>query len=195
MTLETEEAARAGLYGLLGTLLYAPPSQALLNDIAIATAADEGGVLHDDWLALAAACAQAKEDAVREEYEALFVGIGKPELMLYGSYHLSGFLMEKPLAALRDDLEQLGLRRDESMAESEDHIAALCDVMRYLISAADQFEDTITVQKQFFTSHIQPWAPVLCEAILAHPQTRFYAPVAQLARSFFAVEMQAFDMC
>lgn len=195
MTLASEEAARAGLYGLLGTLFYAPPSQALLDDIAIATADEEGGVLRDDWLALAAACAQAREDAVREEYETLFIGIGKPELMLYGSYHLSGFLMEKPLAALRDDLAQLGLQRDESMAESEDHIAALCDVMRYLISAGEQFEDTISIQKQFFASHIQPWASMLCEAILAHPQTRFYAPVAQLAKSFFAVEMQAFDMC
>lgn len=193
--MEIEEAARAGLYGLLATLLYAPPAQALLNDIAAATADEEGGVLHADWLALSAACATADEETVRDEYETLFIGVGKPEVILYGSYHLSGFLMEKPLAALRDDLQQLGLQRDDSVTESEDHIAALCDVMRYLITAEDQGDDTIAIQKQFFSRHIQPWAGIMCETLLAHPKTRFYAPVAQLARSFFAVEQQAFDMC
>ena len=188
-----EESARAELYGLLATLLYAPPSQALLD--AIGSAPTEGqGVLELAWNGLASACRQAQADAIRAEYEQLFIGVGKPEVMLYGSYYLSGFLMEKPLAALRTDLARLGLERAEAVAESEDHIASLCEVMRTLIAAEDVAQADVAVQKTFFSVHMQGWVIDACTAIDAHPQAAFYKPVARLARSFFEVEMQAFDM-
>lgn len=188
-----EEAARAGLYGLLATLFYAPPAQDLMDEIAAAR--DEGeGILHQAWLQLADVCAQADAGRVREEYDSLFIGTGKPELMLYGSYYLSGFLMEKPLAALRSDLANLGLERDASMPESEDHIAALCEVMRYLISSGDPFHASITTQKGFFSAHMQPWVGTMCDQVMQHPQADFYSSVAALAKAFFDVEMQAFDM-
>ncbi|MES2537635.1 MAG: molecular chaperone TorD family protein [Pseudomonadota bacterium] len=188
-----EETARADLYGLLATLLCAPPSQALLDTIA--SAQDQGsGVLERAWADLVKACRGANQETVREEYEQLFIGVGKPEVMLYGSYYLSGFLMEKPLAALRTDLARLGLQRADAVVESEDHIAALCEVMRYLIASDDVLHANLATQKKFFGDHMQAWVANLCDALEAHPQVNFYLPVARLARSFFEVEMQAFDM-
>jgi TorA maturation chaperone TorD len=190
-----EESARGDLYGLLAMLFYAPPSQALLDTIARAPVDGYGeGVLQDAWRALAGPCRQTDAEAAREEYEALFIGIGKPELMLYGSYYLSGFMMEKPLAALRADLAQLGLQRQPGVPESEDHIAALCEVMRFLIASDHPLHATIAQQKQFFATHIQAWVGDLCDAIMQNRGARFYGPVAQLAKRFFEVEMQAFDM-
>ena len=188
-----EEAARADLYGLLASLFYAPPSQQLLDSIGAATP-EGNGVLEQSWADLAAACRHAQAEPVRDEYEALFIGVGKPELMLYGSYYLSGFLMEKPLAALRTDLARLGLQRDERIPESEDHIAALCEVMRHLIASDHPLDSDIAAQKNFFATHLQPWVLQMCGAVADHPGAHFYAPVARFAKSFFEVEMQAFDM-
>lgn len=188
-----EETARADLYGLLASLFYAPPSKETLA--AIAAAPDDGdSILQQAWRQLAAACRTADAQQVREEYDALFIGVGKPEVMLYGSYYLSGFLMEKPLAALRDDLASLGLQRNEGMPESEDHIAALCEVMRYLIASDDPVHASIATQKRFFSTHMQPWVDTMCDQVLQHPQARFYSAVAYVAKAFFEVEMQAFDM-
>jgi TorA maturation chaperone TorD len=188
-----EETARADLYGLLATLFYGPPTQALLDTIAAAPAQGDS-VLERAWADLSAACKTTRAESAREEYELLFIGVGKPEVMLYGSFYLSGFLMEKPLAALRTDLAKLGLQRADSMMESEDHIAALCEVMRYLIASDDAVHANMATQKQFFADHMQAWMMDMCAAIAAHPKARFYSTVANLARSFFEVEMQAFDM-
>jgi TorA maturation chaperone TorD len=188
-----EETARADLYGLLATLFYGPPTQALLNTIASAPAQGDG-VLERAWADLSAACKTTQSESAREEYELLFIGVGRPEVMLYGSFYLSGFLMEKPLAALRTDLAKLGLQRADSMTESEDHIAALCEVMRYLIASDDAIHANMATQKQFFADHMQPWTMDMCAAIAAHPRAAFYSTVGNLARSFFEVEMQAFDM-
>jgi len=188
-----EETARADLYGLLATLYAAPPSQDLIDTIASARSEGEG-VLEQAWASLVTACREADAEAVRDEYESLFIGVGKPEVMLYGSYYLSGFLMEKPLAALRTDLAQLGLERDASVTESEDHIAMLCEVMRYLIASDEIAPAGIAEQKRFFATHMQPWVIQMCEATAAHPESRFYRVVTGLARTFFEVEMQAFDM-
>jgi TorA maturation chaperone TorD len=188
-----EETARADLYGLLASLFYAPPPQQLLDTIGSAAAGGDS-ILEQAWAELSGTCKLAQAEAVKEEYEALFIGVGKPEVMLYGSFYLSGFLMEKPLAALRADLAGLGLQRDESIPESEDHVAALCEVMRYLIASDDPLHANIAAQKKFFATHMQPWVLQMCDAIIEHPGARFYASLARLAKCFFEVEMQAFDM-
>jgi TorA maturation chaperone TorD len=188
-----EETARADLYGLLATLFHAPASQALLDTIASAQSQGDGTLEHA-WAELVTACKNSRAETVRQEYDDLFIGVGKPEILLYGSYYLSGFLMEKPLAELRDDLAKLGLERDEQVVESEDHVATLCEVMRYLIASDDAVHATLDTQKQFFATHMQPWVLDMCAAITAHPQARFHASVANLAKCFFEVEMQAFDM-
>jgi TorA maturation chaperone TorD len=188
-----EETARADLYGLLASLYYAPPSEAMLD--ALVSSRNQGeGVLGGVWTALVEAATEVNAEQVREEYEKLFVGVGKPEVMLYGSYYLSGFLMEKPLAALRTDLANMGLQRVPSVNESEDHIASLCEVMRYLIASNDILQANIPAQKKFFGTHMQAWVLNLCDAIKAHPAAQFYASLADVSKVFFEVEMQAFDM-
>jgi TorA maturation chaperone TorD len=188
-----EETARADLYGLLATLFYAPPPQSLLDTIA--SARSEGdGLLEQAWAGLVAACKGAREEEVRVEYDHLFIGVGKPEVLLFGSYYIAGFLMEKPLVELRDDLARLGLARSETMAESEDHMAALCEVMRYLIASDDVVNANLANQQAFFSAHMQPWVVKFCDVLAANGSAKFYQPVAQLAKAFFEVEMQAFDM-
>jgi TorA maturation chaperone TorD len=120
--------------------------------------------------------------------------VGKPELYLFGSHYLSGFLNEKPLARLRTDLAALGLERDETLPETEDHIACLCEVMRYLIAAEDVAVANLTKQGEFFATHIQPWAPRMCEAIAAHPKANFHAALARFTQAFVSVEAQGFDL-
>ena len=132
--------------------------------------------------------------AAADEYDALFGGVGKPEIYLFGSWYLSGFLNEKPLAALRGDLAERGLSRDESMTETEDHFACVCEVMRYLIAGDDVEVANLTQQQKFFSAHVQSWAPALCEAIAAHPKARFYAALAGFTAAFISVETQGFDL-
>lgn len=191
-----EELARAELYGLLARLWLAPPDEALLAQfrVAVTEAPEPGGHLQVPWHDLVAALRASSEAAAAQEFEALFGGVGKPEVFLYGSYHLSGFLNEKPLAALRSDLAQLGLARDERRGETEDHIAYGCEVMRYLIAGDDPAHCHLQSQRRFFRAHLQPWAARLCDAVQAQPGAAVWHAVAGLTRAFMEVEAQAFDM-
>ena len=191
-----EETARAELYGVLSQLYYAPPSPELLSAlrVAVTEAPMEGGFLQEPWQQLVAA-ARAQDDAViAAEYDRLFGGVGKPEVFVYASHYLAGFLNEKPLARLRTSLDRLGLARGDTMPETEDHVAYLCEVMRYLIAGDDMAVCNLTAQRDFFAEHIQPWLPAMCNALEQHPAASFYAAVARLTRAFVAVEAQGFDM-
>lgn len=192
-TLPPEEVARANLYALLARLFYAPPDAALLEAIAGAEApeddADEG--IGEAWQALAAAAAAADAETVREEYETAFIGTGKAPVTLYTSAYTIRYSNEVPLAELRGELVALGLSRKSDAFEPEDHIAALCDVMRHLV--AEQKRDLRT-QKRFFDRWIAPAAEPLCAAIDASPLTVFYKSVGRFARTFFSIEHSAFEM-
>lgn len=191
-----EETARSELYGLLALVFYAPPTSELIADLrAAATDAPAAGAfLEEPWRALVGAARELTDEAIRAEFNTLFGGMGKPEVYLYGSHFLSGFLNEKPLAKLRTDLASLGLGRDDAMSETEDHVAYLCEVMRYLIASDDVAVANLTRQREFFATHLQPWVNTLCDDLEAHPRARFYAAVAGLTRAFMAVEAQGFDM-
>lgn len=191
-----EETARAELYGLLAVLYYAPPEKALLAQLRVAAteAPSAGGFLEEPWRDLVAAARDLEDEAIRREYDALFGGVGKPEIYLFGSHYLSGYLNEKPLAQLRTVLTDLGLQRDETMPETEDHFAYLCEVMRYLIAGDDVAVANLTRQRGFFGDHLQPWSMQMCDAISQHPKARFYAALAEFTRAFLSVEAQGFDM-
>lgn len=191
-----EETARAELYGLLAVLYYAPPTPELLSQLRVAAteAPAAGGFLEEPWRSLVGVARELSDEAVRREYDALFGGVGKPEIYLFGSHYLSGFLNEKPLAKLRTALAGLGLQRDETMPETEDHFACLCEVMRYLIAGDDVAVANLTRQREFFGEHVQPWAAQMCDAIGQHPKARFYAALAEFTRAFLGVEAQGFDM-
>ncbi len=191
-----EETARAEVYGVLAALFYAPPSAELMAQlrVAVTEAPAAGGFLEEPWRQLVGAARELSDAQVADEYDALFGGVGKPDVMLFGSYYLSGFLNEKPLAQLRGDLAALGLSREEGVNETEDHFACVCEVMRYLIAGDDVEVANLTQQQKFFSTHLQPWGMSLCDAIEQHPQARFYAALAGFVRAFLSVEAQGFDM-
>ena len=193
---DSEELARAEVYGLLAQLFYAAPNKNLYEQLQVAptVAPSPGAFLESSWSEFVAATRRLSSEQVADEYDALFMGIGKPEIFLYGSHHLAGALNEKPLVALRDSLRQLGLERAETMAETEDHIACLCEVMRYLIAGDDVGVSNLAVQQRFFNGHMRAWASGLFEQIAAHPGADFYRALSLFARDFFAVESQAFDL-
>ncbi|TFZ01519.1 TorD/DmsD family molecular chaperone [Ramlibacter rhizophilus] len=191
-----EETARAEVYGVLAQLWYAPITPELLEALRVAPtdAPTQGGFLEEPWRELVGISRAMSRDEVAAEYDALFGGVGKPEVYLFGSHYLSGFLNEKPLAKLREDLAALSLTRGDAMSETEDHFAYLCEVMRYLIAGDDVAVANLTKQREFFTEHLQPWATGMCEAVSAHPRARFYAVLADFTRAFLNVEQQGFDM-
>lgn len=191
-----EETARAELYGLLAQLYYSAPPAELLAPlrVAVTEAPSAGGLLEEPWQQLVGAARAQGDAAIAAEFERLFGGVGKPEVFLYASHHLSGFLNEKPLARLRSDLDALGLARSEAMPETEDHIAYLCEAMRYLIAGDDMAVCNLATQRDFFAAHLQPWVPALCDGLEAHPAAVFYGALARFTRAFVAVEAQGFDM-
>jgi len=191
-----EETARAELYGLLAQLYYAPPEPALLAAlrVAVTEAPASGAFLQEPWQRLVAVAREMADGAVADEYDALFGGVGKPEVYLYGSHYLSGFLNEKSLVRLRTDLQGLGLAAPEGMPDTEDHIAYLCEVMRYLIAGDDGGVCHLQAQRSFFIAHLQPWGLQMCDALQPQPRAHFYAALAQFTRAFMEVEAQGFDM-
>ena len=191
-----EETARAEIYGLLAALYYAAPAPPLWDNLraAVTEAPAAGALLEASWSEVVAAARTMSVEEVADEYDALFGGVGKPAVYLFGSHYLSGFLNEKPLAALRGDLAALGLDRGDEMSETEDHYAYVCEVMRYLIAGEDVAVANLTRQREFFTRHLQPWALLMCEAISAQPKARFYKSLADFTQTFTSVESQGFDM-
>ena len=185
-----EEQARANFYALLSRLFYAPPDAALLAALAQADELEgEDDALADAWARLCRATAVTDAEAVRDEFDSVFIGTGKAAVTLYTSAYSIKYSNEAPLAALRGELAELGLRGER--AEPEDHIAALCDVMRYLIAEG---EGGLDQQKRFFARWIEPSAQPLCAAIERNDQTSFYKHVARLAKTFFSLEHSAFEM-
>jgi TorA maturation chaperone TorD len=193
---DPEDTARADLYGLLATLFYQAPDATLLHHIAAnrASGADADTVLGRAWNTLCDAASITIAVEAADEYAQLFVGVGKQEIFLYGSFYQAGFLNERPLVALRDDLARYGLTRHDNVSETEDHVAALCEVMRYLVAGDDLAVSNLGEQQRFFARHLQPWVDRLCDALENHPQARFYRSAAGLLRAFCSVEAVALEM-
>jgi TorA maturation chaperone TorD len=188
-----EEQSRADFYALLASLFYRAPDDALLQAIVVASPPE--GSLAESWAALAAASAVVTHDAVSDEHENLFIGVGRPPVMLYGSFYMAGFMMEKPLAELRETLAQLGFARSDAVHEPEDHLAAVCDVMRALIVGdVDEKPASIEVQRAFFSRHMQPWVRKACSEVSAYDSANYYKRVAAFADAFFALETSAFEL-
>jgi TorA maturation chaperone TorD len=194
--IDEEEVARAETYGLLSRLFYAPMDAALHGQLLAipATAGLDAGPLEAAWAALVDEARGATVSAVAAEYDALFGGVGRPEVLLYASHYLSGFLNDKPLALLRRDLAAWGLERQAGMPESEDHLSYLCQVMRWLIVADAGRPADLATQQRFFSRHLHSWIPGLCDALDSHDAARFYALAGRVLRVFVEVEAEAFGM-
>jgi TorA maturation chaperone TorD len=199
--LPPHEQSRADIYALLARLLLAPPDDGLLQDLAgapgLGGATGQGAgaaPLARSWDALRAA-ARGEGAAIRAAFDALFVSAGQPLLNPYASLYLAGHLMETPLAALRADLARLGLRRREGVGEPEDHLGALCEVMRLLITGAPGLpQRTPAQQKPFFETHVEPWAGACLDDVAAADGQGFYAALASFMRAFLELEARAFEL-
>lgn len=201
LPLPQEEQARADFYSLIACLLLAPPDIALLQDLAAAGPLSEEDLgldrpLHLAWEALAAAAGCAIGDGVvQDEYDALFVGVGTPQINPYASLYIAGFMMEKPLMILRDDLASLGLARAPGSGELEDHLGALCETMRLIITGeAGSGRQPLVRQKAFFKRHIASWYERCLNDIRKSGDARFYLAVVDFIDAFFSIELQAFDI-
>lgn len=182
------DAARAQEYALLATLLSAPPSRRLLDQLSALTAnATPLGRAH---AALADAAAHAVPAKVEREYFDLFVGLGRGELLPYASYYLTGFLNERPLSRLRADMNALGIERVANNSEPEDHAAILCEIMSGLADGC--LDASLDAQRAFFEKHVSPWMGRLFADIESSDNARFYRAVGALGRAFIEIETEAF---
>jgi TorA maturation chaperone TorD len=197
VVISPEDEARAAFYGLIGHIFHAPPSSDILDAIAnqdpVSNQTDTP--LRRAWGELQKTARNAKASQVRQEYDDLFIGVGKAEIMLYGSYYVSGFLMEKPLAKLREHLNELGFARRQAVGEPEDHISALCEVMRVLILGTENLPAApVETQKDFFHRHLAPWVPRLTTALAQNKISEFYSRAGQFTQEFFQIENESFEI-
>jgi TorA maturation chaperone TorD len=184
------DSARAQEYALLSALLARAPDAGLLARLSgLRGDATPLGLAH---VALAEAASAATPDTVEREFFDLFIGIGRGELMPYGSYYLTGFLHERPLARLREDLGQLGIERVEGNAEPEDHAATLCEIMSGL--AGGRFGAPAGAEQEIFDRHLAPWMGRFFSDLERADAARFYKPLGSIGRLFMDIETEAFAL-
>lgn len=186
------DRARADLYNFLGALLAGPPDEMLLAQTAGLTGDDTD--LGQAIGTLAKLARVTKPKAAESEFNKLFIGLGRGELLPFASYYLTGFLNEKPLALLRQDMLAKGMQRSETVFEPEDSIASLMEMMAAMIVGRFGTPADITAQKQFFNKHIGPWAEHFFTDLEEAKTSVFYTPVGTVGRIFMSVEAEAFRM-
>ena len=187
-----EDLLRADLYAMLANLLAAPPDQTMLTRLS--GFSGDTSELGEGIAALAKVAAATGPKAAKREYDALFIGLGRGELLPYASFYLTGFLNEKPLARLRGHMAELGIARNPDVKEPEDHIATLCEMMAGLIRGDFGAPLSLGDQHAFFNTHLATWAPHFFKDLEAAEGSAFYAPVGKIGRAFMDIEFEAFRM-
>lgn len=193
MEVTADQAVRINTYRLLATLLAAAPTQDVLNllqEIDAPTNNGDSGMAAS-WQSLRLAGERATTVDVSDEYFDLFIGLGRGELVPYGSWYTTGFLMDRPLSVLRQDLAALGFERQEDVREPEDHAAALCETMSLII---DSDEIPFETQRKFFNDHIGTWIERFFVDLQQAKAARFYRSVGQFGQQFIEIENQYLAM-
>ena len=189
--LQPEDEARAGIYGLIARLFYAPPDSGTLGYVLHANAFEGDGGVAVAWRNLVEACRTAFPVVIENEYTELFVGTGKSEVTPYLTHYVIKFATDNPLVELRQQLIRWGMTRRESANEPEDHISGICEAMRFAIAMQHY---SLEEQKSFFERFLYPGAIPFCDAVKSSAKADFYRLAAQFAREFFELEHEAFDM-
>jgi TorA maturation chaperone TorD len=190
--LPEEEQLRAAQYRLLARLLASEADESVLRRLSGLTG--DASPLGVGLEALARVAARISPAAARVEYGALFIGLGRGELLPYASYYLTGFLNEKPLALLRQDMARLGIARAQDVKEPEDHIAAICEMMAGLIEGSFGAPADLGTQRGFFDRHLAPWAETFFADLEKARAAILYAPVGAIGQAFMKIERTAFEM-
>lgn len=202
-TLDIADVGRARIYSLIASLLLAPPDEPLLQSLRSAHASDEdaSASLEDlapfeqAWQRLARAARAIDATRAADEYARLFLAVGTPQVDPSASLYLGGFRMDAPLAALRAQLRSLGLSRSVGVAETEDHLGALCETMRLLIVGTDGFAPRpLDCQRAFFDKWIAPWYRACTQDLHDAGAAVFYRSVADFSDAFFELESEAFEL-
>ena len=178
------------MYQLLGVLLGNPPSSELLRGLT--SLQGDNTPIGSASKNLAALAERTSPVDAEREYNNLFVGLGRGELLPYASYYLTGFLNERPLADLRTDLMSRGIKANDDVKEPEDHIGTLCEIMAGIITGEFVCDSDLPSQKAFFDAHLAKWAELFFTDLEKAQAAVFYAPVGSLGRAFMAVEADAF---
>jgi len=172
--------------------------QAIAGAPAIApadSAGDAGSAAADlasAWNRLRSASAETDAEVARDEYEALFIGVGRSDVSLYASHYL-GRQSGRPLAEIRAALFELGLARRQTASEFEDHFGLILEVMRILVAGdGERPPADISEQRKFFDRYLLTWASKCCTAIEDSSIANYYRHVAQFARCFISIESEAF---
>jgi TorA maturation chaperone TorD len=184
--IEQEQQYRASAYSLIAALLRAAPDQGMLERLSglPQQAQSDGDDLMVAMSMLGLSAKMLRANAIEDEYQDLFIGLGKGEVVPYGSWYLTGFLMEKPLSDLRDDLIRLGYQRNDAVSEPEDHAAALCEVMSLMITEnAD-----LSVQTGFFQTHMANWMGRFFKDLSEARSAVFYKSLGRFGSAFVAFE-------
>ncbi|MEO1549333.1 MAG: molecular chaperone TorD family protein [Pseudomonadota bacterium] len=187
-----EDRQRADLYNFMGLTLSAPPDELLLAQVA-SLSGDETP-LGEAIDTLAKMARITKPKTVESEFNALFIGLGRGELLPYASYYMTGFLNEKPLALLRQDMTARGLARSETVFEPEDNIASLMEMMAAMIVGRFGSPADLATQRGFYQKHIAPWAGHFFDDLEGAKNSVFYAPVGRVGHLFMEVETEAFRL-
>ncbi|MBD3894394.1 molecular chaperone TorD family protein [Halomonas sp. ML-15] len=186
IALDDSDALRADIYRLLGRLLTSPPDHELLTFLAELEADPDDSPLSHAWQTLSRCASEADVETLKRAHFRHLIGVIQGEIVPYASWYLHGHLMDEPVVAVRRDLRQLGLERDPAVKEPEDHLAALCDAMAWLIEKASERQAT------FFNQHLASWSQ-RCMGDLAAVDTPFYATVGQLGQVFLNMETERHD--
>ena len=187
-----EDQLRADLYGYLAALLASPPDKELLGRSA-SLKGDESE-LGSAINTLATLSGKVSAVSVEREFNDLFIGLGRGELLPYASYYMTGFLNEKPLAILRDDMRKNGITRAPNVYEPEDNIASLLEMMAGLITGRFGSPASLSRQREFFNRHLAPWARHFFADLEGAKGSVFYAPVGAIGSHLMAIETEAFRM-
>jgi len=187
-----EDLLRAQVYGLIANFMSEPPSAELLG---------VGAKLSGDDTPLGKAvgtfahlCGKTDPETVEREYHDLFIGVGRGELLPFASYYLTGFLNEKPLARLRNDMDALGVAHDPSASEPEDHLASIFDIMAGMIEGRFGDPATLDQQQTFYDVHIKSWAPYFFRDLESAKASVLYSGLGSIGRVFLEIEDTAYAM-
>lgn len=188
-----QDQLRAGTWNLLGALLSDAPSQELLEALSQIEDPEDGvrDAMGEAWLTLRMAAQRAQVEALAAEYQDVFIGVGGGEVTAYASWYLTGSLMERPLIELRQELQQLGVEREEGVSEPEDHAGMVCQIMALVLTDSDY---DFQRQKEFFQRHIEPWLGRLFKDLQEAASAKFYRAVGALGEEFLQLEQRYYSM-
>jgi TorA maturation chaperone TorD len=190
--INNEDQLRADMYSFLANLLRAEPSAELVNQLT-KLESDESPI-GKSIKTLSKLASSLDLPTIRDEYVRIFIGVGRGEILPFASYYLTGFLKDKPLAKLRNDMKEIGIQLAENVKEPEDHIASLFDMMSGLILGKFSKKFSIGEQKEFFNKHLASWVDLLMRDIESSRIAVFYSPIGTIGREFMEIERSSFSM-